>query len=81
MKNGRRPPSPAQLVAGLPNDYRKVARAALDAGWTISRSGNGHTKLRSPDGQTIMPLPGSGRVANGLYKSIVSQLRKAGVDL
>jgi len=80
VKNGRRPPTPAQLVAGLPKDYRAMARAALAAGWTISRSGNGHTKLRAPDGTSI-PLPGSGRVAIGLHKAITAQLRKAGVEL
>jgi hypothetical protein len=79
VKGSRKQPSPATLLDGLPRDYRPMARAAIVAGWTITRSGNGHTKLRSPDGQTI-PLPGSGRVALGLYKHITAQVRKAGVE-
>lgn len=78
-KNARKQPTPEKLLDSLPRDYRPMARAALDAGWTLSRSGNGHTKLRSPEGRTI-PLPGSGRVAIGLYKHISAQLRKLGVE-
>lgn len=81
MKGSRKQPTPAQLIDGLPKEYRQIARVALEAGWSISRSGNGHTKLSSPDRSTTMPLPGSGRVATGLHKRIVSQLRKAGLDL
>lgn len=80
MKGARKQPSPATLLDGLPRDYKPPARAALAAGWTISRSGNGHTKLRAPDGSQTIPLPGSGRVAIGLYKHITAQLRKAGVE-
>lgn len=78
-KGARKHPSPATLIAGLPRDYQPMAKAARDAGWKITRSGNGHTKLTSPDG-LVMPLPGSGRVAIGLYKEITSKLRKAGLE-
>lgn len=80
-KGARKQPSPETIIAGLPKDYRSVARAALEAGWTVTKSGGGHAKLRSPDGQTTMPLPGSGKVALNLYKSITSTLRKAGLDV
>lgn len=78
-KGARKHPTPETLIRGLPRDYQPLARAAHDQGWAITRSGNGHTKLTSPDGSFIMPLPGSGRVAVNLYKSITGRLRKAGL--
>lgn len=78
-KGARKRPTPEKLIAALPRDYQPMARAALAAGWKVTRSGNGHTKLTPPTGRPY-PLPGSGRVAIGLYKEIASQLRKAGLE-
>lgn len=78
-KGARKHPSPETLIAALPRDYQPMARAARAAGWKVTRSGNGHTKLTSPAG-LVMPLPGSGRVAINLYKGISAKLRKAGLE-
>lgn len=76
--SARKPPKPQTLVDSLRKEYRPMAKAALDAGWTVSASRGGHVKLTAPDG-THVPLPGTSRSA-GLHRRISTQLRKMGLS-
>lgn len=64
----------------VPKDYRRLVRAAEDAGWTLSLTGKGHPKLTSPDGSYATPIPSSSG-ARALHKSITLRLRSHGVDV
>jgi len=70
------PRAPRQIC--VPSCLRDHARLALSRGWTISITGSGHLRWRSPDGKTVFTprTPGYGRSA----ASITAKLRRAGLD-
>ncbi|MGZ5296846.1 MAG: hypothetical protein ACXWYT_08025 [Actinomycetota bacterium] len=47
-----------QIPTRLKKDWRKLAEAMRDVGWTFE-DGTKHVKAFAPDGVTIMRLPGT----------------------
>ena len=60
-------------------DARKVACAAVDAGWRWSMTGKNHGRLLSPDGEGIVIVSGSSSDRNAADR-LRRELRRAGLD-
>jgi len=63
----------------IPEPLRKLARTAKEAGWTITRTGNGHLRWRHPDGATVITssTPNGGKHAT---RNARGALKRAGLD-
>lgn len=62
----------------VPKDYRPWVKAAVVAGWTYSRTRQGHVKLTSPDGSYSTPVSGTSSDPR-MFKAFTLRLRKRGV--
>lgn len=60
-------------------EYGPLVEAAIEAGWTLERTGGNHLKLQSPDGKVVF-LPSSPSDWRGA-KNMRSLLRRYGLDV
>lgn len=60
-------------------DLRDLAKAAVQAGWTLFKTGGDHIKWRSPSGAIVFSAstPSDFRVA----RNVRTELRKRGLDI
>lgn len=66
-------------MAGHRADMMKLLKKAKKAGCSVERRGSGHWLITTPNGTTIL-CAFSPRTA-GAYRSTITDLRKAGVQL
>jgi predicted RNA binding protein YcfA (HicA-like mRNA interferase family) len=62
----------------LPEPFRKAARAARRAGWTIERTRGGHLKWIPPAGEWVI-TPASPSVPSSIPNTL-ALLRRAGLE-
>lgn len=63
------------IIQTIPKEYRPMVKAALGAGWTLTRTRQGHPKLTNPDGSYATPIPTAYK-SGGLHKRIRRELQK-----
>jgi hypothetical protein len=61
-------------------DVRRIANAAVDAGWAFSLTGSSHGRLTSPDGRAVIHFAGSAS-SQDAAKKLRSHLRRNGLRL
>ena len=57
--------------------FAKLIRAAVRQGWTHGRTGKGHHRLTSPNGNVVY-MSSSPRCESEVYKKILCRLKKEG---
>lgn len=62
----------------IPQDIRKLVRTAKRAGWTITRTRNGHIRFRHPSGHPCL-FTGSTTSDHRRAKKLRCDLRRAGL--
>ena len=62
----------------VPGPFRSLARAARRAGWTITSTGSGHTRWRSPSGQVVIVAATPGRWRS--IRNTRADLKRAGLS-
>lgn len=68
------------MARGYPSkEVRELVVAARKAGWRI-KEGN-HFKLYSPDGRSMVVLPGTPAGGKRGLKNVCAELRRAGLDI
>jgi hypothetical protein len=61
-------------------DVRHLIRRCEKAGLTVERSGGGHWKVTSPEGETVATIPFSPST-NRWLENTLTQLRRRGIEL
>jgi hypothetical protein len=65
----------------LPTEYRRLVKAALDAGYTFSVNGSDHYTVRDADGNRVTWLSGSPRPNPRDFLNFRAALRRSGLDV
>jgi hypothetical protein len=67
-------------VIRVPRELRPLVLAAVEAGWTVERTGGGHLRFKSPSGALVFTpsTPGGGRRS---IENCRAELRRKGLNL
>lgn len=68
-------------MAGFRKDLRRVQRIALDAGWRVEQTRNGHWRFLPPD-RTVQPCVVGGTPSDHrAWANFIACLRRKGLDV
>jgi hypothetical protein len=73
VSNGNR-----RIPKAMKKEWRPIARAAIDQGWTITHTRGGHFSWRSPEGEQVFS-PSTASDHHSLDR-VILKLRRAGLE-